>query len=144
MLRPARFLAVGASIMLSGVLLAHQGNTQEAQPAQPPSGQIQPEQNQAGQQSLTDKDAIVGCMLEKSTPENKAVMRALIIAALQDNQPEMKTKLAMLGGVLVDLALSKCSMSMTLMNEKDFGEIGSRYGGELGQELIAAALAKLN
>jgi hypothetical protein len=118
-----RSLAAGVSLALLGTaVLPALGNTQE---------------------SLTDKNAIVACMLEKSGAQDKAVMRETIIAALQENEEAMRANLIRLSAVLIDLAVTKCRMSYTLMNEKDFGEIGAIYGEKLGNDLISAAFAKL-
>ncbi|RYG96578.1 MAG: hypothetical protein EON57_14895 [Alphaproteobacteria bacterium] len=123
-MRAGRFLAVGVGLALLGAaLFPAWGNAQE---------------------QLTDKNAIVACMLEKSTDRDKGVMRDFIIAALQEDAAAMKTNLDLLGNVLLDLAVSKCSMSMTLMNETDFGQVGEMYGEKLGEALIAAAFAKMN
>ena len=116
-------LPVGLSLALAGLaLLPAGGNAQE---------------------SLIDKNAIVTCMLEKSSVQDKAVMRETIIAALQENEEAMRTNLIRLSAVLIDLAVTKCRMSYTLMNEKDFGEIGAIYGEKLGNDLISSAFAKL-
>jgi len=95
------------------------------------------------QESLTDKNATVACMLEKSSAQDKAVMRETIIAALQENEEAMRANLIRLSAVLIDLAVTKCRMSYTLMNERDFGEIGAIYGEKLGNDLISSAFAKL-
>ena len=97
----------------------------------------------SAQEQLTDKEAIVTCMLEQSTPADKTVMRDMIVAALQEDEPQLQRNLTLMGDVLVDLAVNKCSMSMTLMNEEDFGEVGELYGEKLGEALISAAFEKL-
>jgi len=123
-MRRGRSLAAGLGLaLLGGALLPAWGQAQE---------------------QLTDKNAIVACMLEKSTDQDKGVMRDFIIAALQEDPAAMKKNLDLLGNVLLDLAVTKCSMSMTLMNEKDFGQVGEMYGEKLGEALIAAAFAKMN
>ena len=96
------------------------------------------------QEQLTDKNAIVACMLEKSTDQDKDVMRAFLISALQENTAAMKKNIDLLGGVLFELAVTRCAMSLTLMNEKDFGEVGEMYGEKLGEVLIDAAFARMN
>ena len=81
--------------------------------------------------ATTDKDAVVACMLEKSGPREKAVMRDMLMAALQGNKQEEQRNKTLLEDVLFDLAVTKCSISESLMNKEDFGDIGARYGEAL-------------
>ena len=82
-------------------------------------------------QAMADKDAVVACMLEKSGPREKAVMRDMLVAALQGNKLEEQRNKGLLEDVLFDLAVTKCSMSDSLKNKEDFGDIGARYGEAL-------------
>jgi hypothetical protein len=91
----------------------------------------------------TNPDTIIACMIEKTTEENKAVMRNMIIAALQDNQSETKKYVVQLGSFITDLALNKCSMSYQMLTQPQFKDIARRYGQQVGEEMMRQAFAKL-
>ena len=90
-----------------------------------------------------DVEAVTQCLFERTTEDQIASMKKLVIAALEENIPVMQEHLIGFGTSIVSLAMTACGVGLSQLNDPTFAEVSEKYGALLGDKVIGDAFAKL-
>ena len=94
-------------------------------------------------QQALDPEKLAYCMVAHSGDAEIAAMKHLLIAALQDDEAGLRAGVAELGGVMLRLAMSDCSVNLSQLEDPAFGVAAEKYGELLGARVMEAAFSKL-
>src|SRR5579871_6090545 len=95
-------------------------------------------------QAFADKaDEIGQCLIAHSTPETEAVIKKMLIAALEDDTDALNSTALQLGVQILSNAQANCGLKLSDVNDPSFQKAAGKYGEFLGQKIVGAAFAKL-
>lgn len=97
----------------------------------------------AAQEEAFDTGRLAACMVENAQETDRQIMRDLIIAALQDDVPAMRTGVISLGAAMVQLATASCGMGFSELQRIDFEKVGQAFGEILATQMMEEAFSKL-
>jgi hypothetical protein len=90
-----------------------------------------------------DVDKVAYCMMAHSGPPDEAIIKKLMIAALQDDVPGMQSNVAELASAMLKLAMVSCGVGMDQLDDKEFEAVGQKYGEMMGEKIMTEAFAKI-
>ena len=90
-----------------------------------------------------DKAALTQCLVDNTTDDHIAAMKRLMIAALQDDIETMKTEVQNYGNIIVQMAISKCNIQASELQDPAVSEAVGAYGQKLGEKIMTEAFAKI-
>jgi hypothetical protein len=90
-----------------------------------------------------DVDALVECMMSKTTGDNKGLMKKLFVAVLTEDDGATKSYIIQLGAMISDLALTKCQMDFAWLAGPEFQLAAKRYGERIGMQVMQEAMARI-
>jgi hypothetical protein len=90
-----------------------------------------------------DKAALTQCLVDNTTDDHIAAMKRLMIAALQDDIETMKTEVQNYGNIIVQMAISKCNIQASDLQDPAVSEAVGAYGQKLGEKIMTEAFAKI-
>jgi hypothetical protein len=85
----------------------------------------------------------VACMVEKTTPEDEEIFKAMFIAALKDDTGQMKSSLVQMASLILNVAMVRCDVPLSVISSPEFQRISQLYGAKVGEKIMANAMAKL-
>ncbi|MCY1239683.1 hypothetical protein D9M72_524930 [compost metagenome] len=91
-----------------------------------------------------DEAKVVQCMLDHTTADDETVFKNLMIAALNDDSGSVKSYVVQVSSLLMNLALTKCEVGMSMLADPQFQAAARIYGQHLGEKLMKKAFDKLN
>lgn len=91
-----------------------------------------------------DQEKVVQCMLDHTTADDETVFKNLLVAALNDDTGGVKSNIVQVSSLLMNLALTKCEVGMSMLADPQFQAAAATYGQHLGEKLIKKAFDKLN
>ena len=94
-------------------------------------------------QEPIDADKIAYCMVANSSDADNLVMKELLIAALKDDVPEIKSKMADLVAVMLKVSMGKCGVGLKQMEDPGFEKAAEKYGELIGTKIMQEAIAKI-
>jgi hypothetical protein len=80
-----------------------------------------------------DQEKVVQCMLDHTTVNDETVFRNLMIAALNDDSGSVKSHIVQVSSLLMNLALTKCEVGMSMLAHPQFQAAARIYGQHLGE-----------
>ncbi|OCP37833.1 hypothetical protein [Ensifer sp. LC163] len=83
-------------------------------------------------------------MLDHTTSDDETIFKNLIVAALNDDSDNVKSHLIQVSSLMMNLALMKCEVGMSMLADPQFQAAAKTYGQHLGEKLIKKAFDKLN
>lgn len=93
---------------------------------------------------LFDQEKVVQCMLDHTTADDETVFKNLMVAALNDDTGAVKSNIVQVSSLLMNLALTKCEVGMSMLADPQFQAAARIYGQHLGEKLMKKAFDKLN
>ncbi|KRD49945.1 hypothetical protein IB265_21730 [Ensifer sp. ENS10] len=91
-----------------------------------------------------DEARLVQCMLEHTTSDDEAVFKDMMVAAPNDDSGALKASLVQLSSLMMNLALTKCEVGMSMLATPQFQAAAELYGRQVGEKLMKKAFEKLN
>ncbi len=91
-----------------------------------------------------DQEKVVQCMLDHTTADDETVFKNLLVAALNDDTGGVKSHIVQVSSLLMNLALTKCEVAMSMLADPQFQAAAATYGQHLGEKLMKKAFDKLN
>lgn len=89
-------------------------------------------------QSLAD------CMVENSTDADEALLKDMMIKALQDApEAELMSSTMAMGMGMVTLATTNCGLDLASLQTPVFEEAAEIYGMFMGEKIMSEAMAKI-
>ncbi|NRP17050.1 hypothetical protein LPJGGPFB_00267 [Ensifer adhaerens] len=83
-------------------------------------------------------------MLDHTTADDETVFKNLLVAALNDDTGGVKSNIVQVSSLLMNLALTKCEVAMSMIADPQFQAAAATYGQHLGEKLMKKAFDKLN
>ncbi|OOG72086.1 hypothetical protein B0E45_10175 [Sinorhizobium sp. A49] len=87
---------------------------------------------------------VVQCMLDHTSADDETVFKNLIVAALNDESDSVKSHIVQVSSIMMNLALTKCEVGMSMLADPQFQAAAKIYGQHLGEKLLKKAFDKLN
>lgn len=113
-----------------------------------PAAPASPGASTSGAAQPADADTLAECFVTHSGAQEADAMKRIMVAALSDDTPGLKTSLSDFSGLLLKLALSSCGVGLSQLQDPAYGALfqkaSSKYGSVLGARLMQDAFAKLN
>lgn len=147
-------LMLGAAVLLG---LATEAMAQEngAQPTTTPPAVASPAPGASGSsapapatEAAADVDKLADCLVQHSAQPESDAMKRVMVAALSDDTPGLKSALSEFSGLLLKLSMSSCGVGLSQLQDPayaaTFQQASSKYGAVLGAKLMQDAFAKLN
>ncbi len=86
--------------------------------------------------------ALASCMQANTTAEDEAIFRRMLIAALQENDAEVKASLNGLALAMLGLGTQHCGINVTDFDKEPVQAAMRTYGERLGENIMKRAFAK--
>ncbi|MEI2299031.1 hypothetical protein [Ensifer sp. MJa1] len=91
-----------------------------------------------------DEARQVECMLEHTTSDDEVVFKDMMAAALKDDSGALKASLVQLTSLMMNLALTKCDVGVSVLSTPQFQSAAEIDGQKVGEKLMKKAFEKLN
>ena len=91
-----------------------------------------------------EQEKVFKCMLDHTTVDDETVFKNLMIAALNDDSGSVKSYVVQMSSLLMNLALTKCEVGMSMLADPQFQAAARIYGQHMGEKLMKKAFDKLN
>jgi hypothetical protein len=70
-------------------------------------------------------------------------MKKLMIAALNDDIPALKAEATSYGGVIVQMAIASCNITVAQLSDPAVNDAVGKYGETIGAKIMTDAFAKV-
>ena len=90
-----------------------------------------------------DAAALTECLIANTTEDHITAMKKLMIAALSDDIEGLKAQATNYGNIIVQMAISKCNIQASDLQDPAVSEAVGAYGQKLGEKIMTEAFAKI-